>query len=90
MGHHDYGFHPLNHTGNLGYGGGLDRKTTHQSYHPRNYEKVSEKTAPTSNIAQQKKSSAVDLFLVPEDIFWNEGATQTGHGRGTRWVTKHE
>ena len=42
------------------------------------------KKKPTSNVIRHRKSSAVDLFLVPEDIVWNEGATQTGRGCGTR------
>ena len=67
-GHINYSFHPLDRTRNLGYGGGWARKTTHQSYHPRNSEKVSEITTPTSNFIRHSKLSAVDLFLVPEDI----------------------
>ena len=45
---------------------------------------------PTFNVIRHTKSSAVDLFLVTEDIVSNEGATQTGRGRDTSWVTKHE
>ena len=63
------GKHPLDLTTNLEYGGGWARKTAHQSYHARNSEKVSEKTTPTSNVIRHSKSSAIDLFLVPEDIF---------------------
>ena len=37
-----------------------------------------------------RKLSAIDLLLVPEDIVWNEGATQMGRGCGIIWVTKHE
>ena len=52
----------------------------HRSYHPRNYEKVSEKTMPISNVVLHRKSSSVDLFLVPEEIFFNEGAKKRGVG----------
>ena len=45
---------------------------------------------PTSNVAQHRKLSDVDLFFVPEKNVWNEGSTQTGSGRGTSWVAKHE
>ena len=89
-GHLNYDFHSLNRTRNLGDGGGWARKTMHQSYHTRNSEKVSEKTTPTSNVIRHSKSSAIDLFLVPEDIVCNEGATQMGRGCSTSWVTKHE
>ena len=33
------------------------------------------KTTPASNVVRHFKSSAVDLFLVPKNIFWDEGAT---------------
>ena len=89
-GHLDYGFHPLDRTINLGYGGGWSRKTAHQSYHPRNSEKVSEKTRPTSNVIRHSKSIAIDLFFVTEDIVCNEGTTKTGRGCGTSWVTNHK
>ena len=89
-GHIDYGFHPLNRTRNLGYGGGWARKIEHQSYHPRNSEKDSEKTTPASNVIQHSKSIYIDLLFVTEDIVWNEVATQTGCGCGTSWITKHE
>ena len=49
-----------------------------------------QKITPNSNVIQHRKSSAIDLFLVPEDIVWNEGATQTGRGCGAKWVNKHE
>ena len=39
----------------LGYGGGWARNTAHQSYQPRNSEKVLEKTTPTSNVIQHRK-----------------------------------
>ena len=57
---------------------------------PEILKKFQKKTAPTSNVIRHRKSSDVDLFLVPENIVWNEGATQTGSGRGTSWLTKHE
>ena len=41
-------------------------------------------------VLRHSKQSAVNLLLVPEDIVCNEGATQTGRGCGTSWVTKHE
>ena len=44
-------------------------KTMHQSYLPKNYDSFSKNTTPTSNIVRHRKSSAVNLSLVPEAIF---------------------
>ena len=87
-GHLHYGLHPVDRTGNLGYGGGWSRKTTHQSYHPINSEKI-RKTTPTSNVVRPRKLIAVNYSFFLENV-WNEGATQTGHGRSTITVAKHE
>ena len=78
------------HKRNLGDGGGWARKKTHQSYNPINSKKNPGKTTPTSNVVEHRKLSVVKLFLVSEDIVWNEGATQTGRGCGTSWVNKHK
>ena len=40
------------------------------------------KTTPISNFIQHRRSSSVNLFLVPEIIVWNDGATQKGCGHG--------
>ena len=45
---------------------------------PEIMKKFQKKTTPTSNVIRHSISSDLDLFLVPENIFWNEGATQTG------------
>ena len=62
----------------------------HQSYHRIISEKCLRKTTYTSNVVQHCKTSAVNLFLVHETIVWNEGATKTGRGCCTIWVTKNE
>ena len=64
-GHLDYGFYTLDRTRNLGYGGGWARKTTHQLYHPRSSEKVSEKNA----YVQRHTKMQIDCCqLIP--CFW--------------------
>ena len=45
---------------------------------------------PTSDVIRHRKSSDVNLFLVPENIVWDEGATKMKLGRGTIGVAKHE
>ena len=76
-------------TGNLGCGGGWDRKKCINHITPEIMKSL-RKTTPTSNVVRHRKSSSIDLFLVTENIIWDEGATQKRRGHDTIWVTKHE
>ena len=49
-----------------------------------------EKKTPTSDVVRHCTSGAVELFFIPENFIWNEGATQTWCGHGRSGVVKHE